>query len=575
MDEFQYYPTPPDLAKRAWRKFKNQSFTCLLEPSAGAGHLLSCSDEFIAKSRIDCCELDMSHHAILRENGYTVTGLDFLDMTNGAQYSHCLMNPPFAEGAKHVLKAWDLLWDGEIVAILNAQTIRNPFSVERQMLVSLIEQHGEVEFIEDAFQVAEAERKTSVEVALVWLRKEGDAQFDLDSLLYGLKRETETDPDIDVGGIHNEIMLPTTTVENAVRVFNSAVTTAYQAIIAEARAAYYADLLDCQPTAIGQLKDEGARVPQQTMAQMQAEFRTRRNKLKTKAWTNIIRGTEVTKRLTSAAQRQMEREIETLMQLEFTVQNIYGLFGGLIAKQGDMQNQVLCDVFDLITCYHSDNAVFYKGWRSNDRHRSAGWRIRTTRFILPGFKMERWQHRLSFRQQATLEDIDKAFALLDGASAPSYGLVAMFDNKLDELRQGKRCVSTYFELRYYPGIGTLHFFARSKTLVDRLNRFVGAMRKWIPPANAAVSPEFWVQYEDAEKFDKDLRAACARQDNYRTDSLAHVVRAYSEDLQNSYVLTVAQDRLDAALTQTLEARGLATEFMLDAPESHLALPAAA
>lgn len=31
------------------------------------------------------------------------------------------MTPPFASGVEHVLKAWNLLYDGELVAILNAE----------------------------------------------------------------------------------------------------------------------------------------------------------------------------------------------------------------------------------------------------------------------------------------------------------------------------------------------------------------------------------------------------------------------------------------------------------------------
>ena len=39
------------------------------------------------------------------------------------------MNPPFSEGDKHLLKAINIMKNGgQIVCILNAETIKNPYS---------------------------------------------------------------------------------------------------------------------------------------------------------------------------------------------------------------------------------------------------------------------------------------------------------------------------------------------------------------------------------------------------------------------------------------------------------------
>lgn len=120
MDDLQFYPTPPDLARRAWKKFKNKCFERVLDPSAGNGDLADADarkDEWGRRSvKPDCIEIDISRHATLQSKGLKVVGLDFMTFTSGAIYSHIIMNPPFAVGAKHVLKAWDILWDGEIVA---------------------------------------------------------------------------------------------------------------------------------------------------------------------------------------------------------------------------------------------------------------------------------------------------------------------------------------------------------------------------------------------------------------------------------------------------------------------------
>lgn len=73
------------------------------------------------------------------------------------------------------------------VAIINAETIRNPFSQDRQRLCSLIECHGSVEFLQDEF-TDEVERTTSVEIALIYLEKIPGQYLDVDALMGNLKR---------------------------------------------------------------------------------------------------------------------------------------------------------------------------------------------------------------------------------------------------------------------------------------------------------------------------------------------------------------------------------------------------
>ena len=98
MDAFQFYPTPKNLAAKAWAKFKNRDFVRILESSAGAGDLADghpwSNDRYYRGTQpiIDCCEIDVTHHATLRGKGYNVVGLDFLGFGNASIYSHCIMN---------------------------------------------------------------------------------------------------------------------------------------------------------------------------------------------------------------------------------------------------------------------------------------------------------------------------------------------------------------------------------------------------------------------------------------------------------------------------------------------------
>lgn len=561
MDQLQFYPTPPNLARRAWKKFRDTDFARVLEPSAGNGDLaMACphNDGYGGGRgvRPDCIEVDISKHPTLQGNHLKVVGYDFMQFRSGAIYSHFIMNPPFAQGALHVLHAWQLAWDAEIVAILNAETIRNPFSKERQMLVKLIEEHGEVEFIEGAFTVEEAERKTSVDVALVWLKKKADVSNDLvGTIMDDLKRDGMTAESL--AGDYREgeqLAIPNSTIENAVLAFNAAVRAMREAVTVEARAQYYERLLgETMATRNGDA--EGSTYTSVNF--IRKNIAERYDELKDRAWAGIIRSANVTSKLSSTAQKRVEAEFEKIKQLEFSVNTIYGFLCGIVESQGDLQIQMILDCFDAISRYHTDNAHFYRGWRSNDRHRTAGMRIKTTRFVLPHHNTESYHSSFRWETEQLLKDFDKVFAMLDGKQLPTFGLHDASRAYFKDLRDGKRVSSDYFDLRYYKGIGTLHFFPKKKELVDRLNRVVGARRKWLPPEGEKVSDAFWLQYDTAEKFDKELRAEVAKNNTNRwRDPFWQLTCRDGDEKQQ------AADAIDTAMETVLEKHGIHVDFQI-------------
>lgn len=564
--DVQFYPTPPALARRAWKKFKTH-FTRILEPSAGNGDLLLNHPFESIWGRqggpaIDCCEIDIAKHGALRGHGFNVVGIDFLQYASGSHYSHILLNPPFADGAKHALKAWDILWDGEIVAILNAETIRNPFSQERQRLVRLIEAHGEVEFIGKAFSVQETERKTEVEVALVYLRKEADAAEIVGDLLSELRRDVADKALAAEFRVENAVALPNSVIENTVIAFNAATRAMREFVFSEARAGYYAGLLG--DTMAARNGDIGSDKPNSKVSTewVQEQVGKRYLELKDRAWASILRSTNVTSRLSSAAQKRLESEFEEIKQLEFTVSNIYGFLCGLASNQGKIQIDMVCDVFDAIVRYHTDNLVWYKGWKSNDKHRTAGMRIKSTRFILPGHGVDSWQSSVSWDSVRLLADFDKVFAMLDGRQEPAISLVDVFSTCFDALKRGARASSSYFDVRFFPGAGTIHFFPKDKALVDRLNRLVGRQRNWLPPEGARVPEEFWLQYDRAEKYDKEVRAEIDRahresKGSYWNHPYNNLHRPIEESAQSWAAV-------DGAITCVLERHGIATEYQIEA-----------
>lgn len=571
--DLQFFPTPPALARRMWNKFQNKDFTRVLEPSAGNGDLANANPELEkfyngCRTRNDVCEIDISKHPALRGHGFNVVGIDFLQFQGGSIYSHFILNPPFEFGSRHVLKAWDLAWNAEIVAIINAESVKTPCTKEKQRLVKLIAEFGDVEFIQDAFKGQDVEREANVEIALIYLRKQADQSELVGNLLNELREDHQDGKGLSAGFEEKqEVALPNSEIENTVVAFKAAVKSMTEAVMAEARARYYASLLG---ESMAARMGGGSTSPDASVEWVQSEIGKRYDALKDCAWAGILRGSRVTSRLSSQAQRRVEAEFEQIKKLEFSASNIYGFLLGIVESQGDLQLDMCCDVFDQIVKYHSENTCFYKGWASNDKHRKCGMRIRTTRFILPNHSTQSYERNVSWDSQRLLADLDKVFSMLDSKCEPEYGLVDLFNNEFAALRKSQRCSSSYFDVRYYAKAGTIHFFANNAKLVDRLNRIVGARRKWLPPEGERVAEEFWLQYDRAEKFDTEVRSEInKRSTNHWNNPLHKLFYSHSDEQQ------VAMAAIDDAVTAVLEKHGIRVDFQLEekAPQQQLLLAA--
>lgn len=560
MEDLQFYATPPWLVAKAWAKFQNRDFKRILEPSAGTGELAKggTTQEFrgtrYATSRkIDVIEIDVSKHPVLRDAGFDVVGLDFLQFESLAGYSHVIGNPPFSNGAAHVLKAFDGLWQGEVVMIINAETVRNPFSAERRRLCQLLSQFGSVEFIAGAFKGTEVHRQTDVEVALVHLIKPAEATSDwigplIDSLAVAPQAEQEFK-------LPGELQLPNSFVENQVAAYRAAVRAMREAAKVQAVANHYASRIGLTMARMNG-KDAADPLPKTGEDIRDALLQGHEN-LRDRAWASVLRSTDTLQRLSSKVAKEAEAQFESIKKLDFCESNVRAFLLGIVQSQPQMQIDMAVDCFLEVTRYWHENTVFYKGWKSNAKHRACGWRMRTTRFILPGFGTESWSHSLSWESQRRLADFDLVWAMLDGKVKPDVGLVDLFRTDFARLKASERLSSSYFDVRYYRQAGTMHLFARDRTLVDRLNRLVGKHKGWLPPDDTQASKAFWTAYESAEKFDTEVHGELTKlrkaSDRHRR-WWDHPARALMNGKDEEHVRAV--EAMGMAVDAVLERRGL-------------------
>lgn len=535
--DFQFYPTPQHLAHKAWSLFK-QPVQLLLEPHGGKGDLAHAyrigfpevdTDSELSRLRHrfgwetgkvvrdlkwHTCEINPDMHPILKERGATIVGYDFLQMQSAARFSHILANPPFADGDKHLLHAWKIAHAAEIVFILNAETIRNPFSATRQKVVELIEKHGHVQFLADQFIGSDVERQTSVEIALVYLKKEPEALLNLDKALEGLKPATSGMNTYGAPEL-NALALPMDFIDRVVEDYEIACKASVEFAHAQA-------LLSVAENRLGltfeEMVTKGLTAndrPKQTNPAdvVRNVINQQFDSLRERAWAQILRSTKLLDSLSVAARKEVESQFQTIQLLEFNKVNVHGFFAGVLDNLGNLNDKMILTLFDSILERDTDNAAFYQSWKSNQKHKALGMRIKRTRFILPLARGDYSTSRYaSHGVLSALADIDKVFRLLDGKHTIvqpdknglviDNGLRACFndDRKFSALVNGERLDTEYLSVRYYPGKGTIHFFPRNMDVIERFNRYVGRIRQWLPPDMEKADKGFVEQYEKAEKL---------------------------------------------------------------------------
>lgn len=563
LNTLQFYPTPPSLAIKAWNKFENRAIRRLLEPSAGQGSLIDALHRHWADAHLnkplsnilkergvpymttrcqwDAIEMNPEFHPLLREKQAKIIGYDFLSFQHGAAYSHIIMNPPFAQGVHHVLHAWDILFTGEIVAIINAETVRNPYSKERQLLVRLIEQYGSVEYLQEEFTTEDTLRKTNVEVALVHLKKEAESNQDLLSYLDQLTQK-ESGSQQTVEGMQ-EVMLPNSLIQNAITNYNLAIRASVEAQLAISKASIYKNRLYSKEQTGSDEIDMLEMQPQQTIKELMSQ---EHESIHHNAWQMIINSSVVTSKLSRSTAKELESQLEQIYSLAFNATNIYGFLAGLAGQRGEIIKSMLLEVFDDITRYHSTNTCYYLGWKSNDKHRTLGRSIKMSRFILP-LNVESWSRRSGVK---TLQDIEATFLYLDGKAEATVSLPAMFEDKetYDRLAQGERITTDYFDIRYYPKRGSMHFFPRCPDLIRRFNVFIGKSRQWLPEDMHQASQSFIEQFDEAEKISKrfdlekelkaynsyDLARILSNEDASTMEKVSSLLLQSQEELELAY-----------------------------------------
>lgn len=161
--DFQFFPTPIELAKKIIKLAEITPDDICLEPSAGMGNIA----QFMPNC--DVIELHEDNRKTLIDKGFNLVHDDFLTFIPEKKYTAIVMNPPFSKGQdiEHVTKAIEMA-ERVVVAITSASVIfRNDKKTEA--FRKLVAYYGGT--IEELPSESFKESGTQVNTCLIVVRK--------------------------------------------------------------------------------------------------------------------------------------------------------------------------------------------------------------------------------------------------------------------------------------------------------------------------------------------------------------------------------------------------------------------
>lgn len=488
-----FYPTPDELAEKLLRGVKWDKIESVLEPSAGKGDLAryvagrlyysrnrwpahdsSSRAKAIRDAEIDCVEIDSALRNVLEGEGFRVVHDDFLTYETQKRYHLVVMNPPFDNGAAHLLKALELMQRGGIVCcILNAETLRNSYTVQRQELAAKLKAYGaEIEFVSGAF--TKAERATDVDAALI---RVNIPAAKVDSTIVDEMREAPTYKTQAIPSEWSELV-KYNAIEEWVNRYNFEAACGIRLIEEydtmremlqndmDNDNVYRSPILELEIKVGGRGR---AAVINQYLRETRGKY-----------WRAIFQQPVIVSKLTGNLQQELYDNVEKLKDYEFSVYNILTLIIKMNGRIITGIEDTIINLFDDWTArsYYEDspNRHYYNGWCTNDCFRVG------KKVILPFYgAYDSWDKKFrSYNVLQKFRDIEKVFDFLDSGRTDWPGTLDAAFQTAQEEQITKNIDTKYFTVTIYKK-GTAHLVFKDLDLLEKFNLLASQKKGWLPP----------------------------------------------------------------------------------------------
>lgn len=369
----------------------------VLEPSAGAGHLVDII-KLRSPKNVFICEIDETLVQLVKTKGIFLNN-DFLKVS-ASEISHMdfiIMNPPFSKDDEHIVHAWEIAPPGCTIVSLCNNSLFTKYSPSRSESVvrQLVFDYGRQETLGSAF--SSADRKTDVEIGIVFLQKPADDQETFDEFGDYLTMEDGTDLNQTEGIMRYDFV--TECVNRYVgacklykKMMDDAVQMNHLAGMFGTKSLCLTLSEDDKPTTYERFKIE----------------------LQKKTWNVIFEKMNMKKYMTESLKNDINKFCEEHSKYPFTVKNVYNMLNFIASTHGDRMQKVILEVFDRLTQHHHENRHNVKGWKTNSHY------MLNKKIILP-YVFEEGGKRIRYadpRYSNTdkLEDLTKVLCVLTGTN---------------------------------------------------------------------------------------------------------------------------------------------------------------
>ena len=469
-----FYPTPAELIRKMIEPLNISCGSKILEPSAGKGDILDLVIEKMSyrswqneqiKEHFSSIEINKELQFILQKKGYKVVAEDFLTYNPDQIFDFIIMNPPFDSGVKHLLKAWEIAEGAEIICLLNEESIKNPYSAERKLLLEIIDQHGTVEFLANSFK--NAERKTGVGIALVRLKSKAyksKFKFNVDH---------ESADNLNFEDIQHNDIARDNLYQNLEARYNKVKSLLIQKIQLDDKMQHFAEgLLNYGNIADINKKCEGKHGYHYYNAFMEI--------LKKSAWDNVFTKTNISKYVTEKVRKDLQKQQDLQGVMIFTEENIRKLLADLYFNQENIMQECIENAFDLMTMYYKENRIHIEGWKTNDK-----WQV-NRKVILPNIRDSsglRWspnQYSFSYQAKEKLTDIEKGLCFITGKNIQIIDSMTKVNNReqTEQREFGQWYESEFFEFKLFKK-GTLHIKFKDEWIWKQFNLQACKAKNWL------------------------------------------------------------------------------------------------
>lgn len=475
---YQFYPTPKPIIERLLEGIELRALANVLEPSAGRGDIVEYIKSKLGDSakycNFDCIEIDRDLQSVIKGKGFKVIHDDFLTFSTFKRYNLIVMNPPFSNGERHLLRALELQKDGgQIACILNAETIKNPYSNTRKDLLNQLEKYNaEIEFVQNAF--SDADRKTNVEIAIIKVKIENNRENSV--IIDHLKQEEKYKAHTQ----ENSQIVSGDYMERIIQQYNFEVQAGVKLISEyEALKPMLSRSFDDKWSILElSIYDDKYSKTQDSLINSFIK------KVRYKYWTVLFQSKEFAQLMTTDLRSQYMDKMNELMDYDFSKYNIEQIRLDINNMLKESLQNTIYKLFDDFTRYsYSDeykhNIYLYNGWKTN-----SAYKINEQKIILPMSAYDNWDGRFyptqyTFRDR--LRDIYKVFSYLDSGRTIIEDRLDDILKKAQDEGQTKNIDCGYFSITCYKK-GSTHFTWTNKELIQKLNIEGCRHKNWLPPS---------------------------------------------------------------------------------------------